>query len=203
MIMKSSGMTDSILKKSVEIIFMTKTEIKNDYLEWIYKIIYNERYFKNRSYKKLFSHLYNTIYIYTILMDENRADDGIDLRYRFGYENNIEQSVIASYLDDRPCSVLEMIVALAARCEEHIMDNPEIGNRTGKWFWGMIANLKLEFMDDNNYNEQYTDNVISNFLNHKYCPNGEGGLFTVENSECDLRNIEIWHQLCLYLNNVV
>lgn len=53
--------------------------------------------------------------------------------------------MIASYLDNRPCSVLEMIIALAIRLEEHIMDDPDIGNRTGQWFWDMIVSLGLGF----------------------------------------------------------
>lgn len=38
---------------------------------------------------------------------------------------------------------LEMIIALAIRLEEHIMDDPDIGNRTGQWFWDMIVSLGL------------------------------------------------------------
>jgi len=50
-------------------------------------------------------------------MDGNRAEDGIDLRYRFGYEKEYEGSTIASYLDNSPCSVLEMLIALAFRAK--------------------------------------------------------------------------------------
>ena len=81
-------------------------------------------------------------------MDADRAEDGINLRYRFGYENGYESAMIASYLDDRPCSVLEMMVALSMKMEEQIMDDPDIGDRTSVWFWKMIDNLGLGTMHD-------------------------------------------------------
>jgi hypothetical protein len=136
-------------------------------------------------------------------MDGNRAEDGIDLRYRFGYEQGYDSPMIATLLDDRPCSVLEMLIALAIRCEEHIMDDPDIGNRTGQWFWNMIINLGLGFMDDTKFDENYVKDVISRFLYRKYKRNGEGGLFTVEHCKNDLRTVEIWYQMCWYLDEVL
>jgi hypothetical protein len=136
-------------------------------------------------------------------MDGNRAEDGIDLRYRFGYKREYERLMITTYLTDRDCSVLEMLVALAIRCEEHIMDDPDIGNRTGQWFWSMIVNLGLKFMNDKNYNKAYTDKVIFKFLNRAYEPNGDGGLFTIANCKYDLREVEIWYQMCWYLADII
>jgi len=81
----------------------------------------HERYSRRLSYQKLLRHLHNIDFQYMLPMDGNRAEDGIDLRYRFGYEKEYEGSTIASYLDNSPCSVLEMLIALAFRCEEHIM----------------------------------------------------------------------------------
>jgi hypothetical protein len=136
-------------------------------------------------------------------MDGNRAEDGIDLRYRFGYEQGYDSQTISTFLDNRPCSVLEMLIALAIRCEEHIMDDPDIGNRTGQWFWNMIINLGLGFMDDTKFDENYVKDVISRFLYRKYKRNGEGGLFTVEHCKNDLRTVEIWYQMCWYLDEVL
>ena len=111
--------------------------------------------------------------------------------------------MIASYLDDRPCSVLEMLIALAMRCEEHIMDDPDIGNRTGQWFWSMITNLGLGSMTDAKFDRVKINHVILIFLDRKYKPNGEGGLFTVRNCPRDLRTIEIWYQMCWYLDDIL
>ena len=131
-------------------------------------------------------------------MDSNRAEDGINLRYRFGYENGYEDFMISACLDDKSCSVLEMLVALAIRCEEHIMEDSDIGDRTGEWFWIMIENLGLRSMNDARFDRAYVDETIDIFLNREYKRNGEGGLFIVD-AQRDLRHVEIWYQMCLYL----
>ena len=41
-----------------------------------------------------------------------------------------------------------MMIALAIRCEEHIMDDPDAGDRTGQWFWSMLVSLGLGSMDE-------------------------------------------------------
>lgn len=181
---------------------MTRDELNNAYLDWMYRLVFGDRYSKRLSYRKLLSHLHSIPFTYTIALDGNRADDGIDLRYRFGYERSYEDSRIASYLDDRPCSVLEMLVALAFRCEEHIMDDPDIGNRTGQWFWNMIGNLGLSSMSDRTFNRNRVDDAVSTFLERRYKPNGEGGLFVVDGNH-DMRSSEIWCQMCWYLNNLI
>lgn len=179
---------------------MTKDELNNAYFEWMYQLVCEERNSERLSYRKLLYLLHDTDFTYTIPMDSNRAEDGTDLRYRFGYENAYDGSMIATYLDDRLCSVLEMMVALAIRCEEHIMYDPDIGNRTGQWFWNMIDNLRLGNMDDGRFDKKYVKNVIQKFLNRAYKRNGEGGLFTVKHYRKDLRTVEIWYQMCWYLD---
>lgn len=178
-----------------------ENELINEYFEWMYQLVC--RNVKRVSYRKLFCHLYDTPFDYSIAMDGNRAEDGVDLRYRFGYEKNIEGSAIASCLDDKECSVLEMMVALSIRCEEHIMDNPDIGDRTGKWFLNMVKNLGLKKMSDKYFDVCYVTQVLDRFLNRDYERNGEGGLFTVHHNRIDMRSVEIWYQAMWYLDEVL
>lgn len=131
------------------------------------------------------------------------------MRYRFAIVCNYLDSLDEIlYILERPCkevrtcSVLEMMVALAIRCEESIMDDPNMGDRTGQWFWGMVVNLGLGSMTDAFYDEQVVDDILARFLNRKYEPDGKGGLFTVRHCEQDLRKVEIWHQLCWYLDSI-
>ena len=180
---------------------MTKDELNNLYFEWMYQLVCNERYSNRLSYRKLLMYLHTIDFNYIIGMDGNRAEDGIDLRYRFGYEESYEEPMISTFLDDRPCSVLEMLIALSMQCEK-IMTDPDIGDRTGQWFWNMIVSLGLGSMTDTRFDKEYCLDVIYRFLDREYEPDGKGGLFTIRNCDTDLRNVGIWYQTCWYLNNI-
>lgn len=182
---------------------MTKNELNNEYFKWMIGLVYDERYLRKTSYQKLLRRLHEIDFEYILAMDGDRAEDGTDLRYRFAYENGYDGRVIAAYLDDRPCSVLEMMIALAVRCEEHIMDDPDVGDRTGQWFWNMIVSLGLGGMTDTKFNDIYVDNVIDRFFKRQYKRNGEGGLFTVHKHRQDMRTVVIWYQMCFYLEEIM
>lgn len=177
---------------------MTRDELNDAYFDWMCGLVG-----RCHRHQKLLRYLHEVEFTYIIPMDGNRAEDGINLRYRFGYENSHSGPMIASYLDDRPCSVFEMMVALAVRCEEHFMYDPDAGNQTGRWFWSMVSNLGLIRMRDERFDEDRAETVIYEFLYRKYKRNGKGGLFTVENSTRDLRSMEIWYQMCLYLDEIL
>lgn len=176
---------------------MTQTKVINAYFEWMFELVCSGRFDRRFSYRKLLMRLHDTEFIFTIPKDSNRAVDGMDLRYRFAYDTGYDDS----YLNG-PCSVLEMMIALAIRCEENIMDDPAVGNRTGQWFWLMITNLGLGYMDDGRFDRQYVDDVIETFLARDYEPDGRGGLFYIKHCKDDLRDVEIWHQLCWYLDSI-
>ena len=178
---------------------MRKDEILNEYFEWLYNLVCGDRYSNAISYKKLLAYLHRTEFTYLLSKDKNRAADGVDLRYRFSKERY--HGHIPSCLDG-PCSILEMMVALAIRCEETIMDDPKIGDRTSQWFWGMVTNMGLGYMSDNRFDEHVAKEIIDRFLNRDYSQNGRGGLFTVRNCEYDLTNIEIWTQMLWFLDSI-
>lgn len=172
-------------------------KIRNSYFEWMVNLVCGDRFAKDISYRKLLTLLHSVEFRYTILRDGNRAQDGIDLRYRYSFYNGYDD--LSEFIEG-PCSVLEMMIALAIKCEE-IMDNPAYGDRTGQWFWGMITNLGLGGMYDAHFNKQFVLERVGRFLNHNYAPNGKGGLFTVRNSNQDMRNLEIWYQMNLFLDD--
>lgn len=182
---------------------MTKNETDAAYFDWMCGLVCKAYRDGGRKYRNLLECLNRIDFRYTIPMDGNREADGIDLRYRFGYEKHIRDYIIARYLDDHPCSVLEMMIALAQRCEETIMDDPEIGDRTGTWFWAMIHNLGLECMSDDDFDQLYVEERVEQFLDRRYSYQGDGGLFYVRHPAEDMRKVEIWTQLSWYLNENV
>lgn len=181
---------------------MTQDTIINEYFEWLFEMVCKDRYSERISYRKLLIELHRTEFKYLIPKDENRANDGLDLRYRFSLDRSYDEMYLAKYIVG-PCSVLEMMVALSIRCEENIMDNTEYGDRTGQWFWGMISSLGLGSMSDNRFDKIFVKDTIDRFLNRKYEPNGKGGLFTIKNCDRDLRHVEIWYQLNWYLDSII
>ena len=174
---------------------MNKASLKKQYFEWMCGLICDKKYIGHASYNKLLRYLNNKKFTYMLPMDENRLVDGLNLRFRFADES-------ACHIDGE-CSILEMMVALSLRCEEHIMADDEIGDRTGRWFWEMIDNLGLESMYDDNFDKVYADKIIFRFLNREYEPNGDGSLFTINNRNVDLRKVEIWYQMCWYLDTII
>ena len=179
---------------------MFRDQIINDYFEWLWNFTKCRGHSQNR---KIITLLHNVEFRYSIPMDANREEDGIDLRYRFITEVGIPKNYqeVYGYLDG-PCSVLEMMIALAIRCEESIMDDPDIGDRTSEWFWLMMKNLGLDYMSDRKFDRDIAEEKISIFLDRRYKRNGEGGLFVV-NGRRDLRKVEIWYQMCWYLDTIM
>lgn len=190
---------------------MTGIRIQDEYFEWLFNLVCEHRYPKP-IYRKLLMRLYDTEFRYSIRRDQNRAEDGEDLRYRFALAKNYDvpatvadlgrPSEILELMTTRSCSVLEMMIALAIRCEECIMDDPSYGDRMSQWFWNMIVNMGLGPMTDEMYDDAYVTSVIQRFLDREYEPDGRGGLFRIRNCEVDLRGVEIWYQLCWYLDTI-
>lgn len=179
---------------------ISKYGIENAYFDWMCDLVCKNRFGNDISYKKLLTFLHGIEFSYTIRRDRSRADDGINLRYRFPYEDfGIDD--IERYING-PCSILEMMLALAIRCEETIMDNPAYGDRTGQWFWGMIASLGLSSMEDSRFDKKSASKIIEKFLSHEYEPNGKGSLFTIRDCKDDLRKVEIWTAMLWYLDTI-
>lgn len=178
---------------------MSKNNLHEEYFDWLCQLIFDRRHARFRILLRL---LHDREFVYIINMDGNRYEDGIELRYRFARECGYDYRLIASELDVTPCSILEMMIALALRCEEHIMDDETLGNRTSQWFWGMISSLGLGQMDDAHLDVRVCDDILNTFLDRTYAPNGKGGLFTLVNNRRDMRAVEIWYQACAYFNEI-
>ena len=176
--------------------------INDEYFEWLFDLVCKDRFAKQISYRKLIERLYEIEFTYLLPRDQNRAEDGMSLRHRFAlfHDEDLYDHIMDEL--DGPCCVLEMMIALAIRCEENIMDDPLVGNRTGQWFWGMVHNLGLTDMVDSRFDIEYVDETIAIFLERKYRRDGRGGLFVIRDCDYDLRAVEIWYQMCWYLDTI-
>lgn len=174
---------------------MNEAEVKKEYYKWLTGLVEDD------VYSKLLEALNSVEFKYYLAHDDNRASDGMSMRYRFCLSNGLDPDEFLDYLSG-PCSVLEMMVALAVRCEE-VMDDPAVGNRTSQWFWGMVTNLGLGSMTDDRFDQRKFDRIIFRFLDRDYDPDGKGGLFRIKNCDVDMRDMEIWYQLCYYMDTII
>lgn len=171
--------------------------IRDDYFEWIYQTLIG------KGYRHLLEYLFNEEFFYVVDLDDNRLEDGKELKYRYAEYADIPDRVVRNKIGNEYCSVLEMMAALSIRMEESIMYDPDFGDRTSIWFWEMIKSLGLYGMTDKDYDQFYAQSAIARFLNRDYDRDGNGGLFTVKNTRTDMRDIDIWYQMCLYSDNIL
>jgi len=164
----------------------------DDYLKWLMGLVDVPP-----TYSDLMIHLNSIDFTWLIRNDVNRAADGLNLRARY-YDETGTHCTAEVFM--HPCSVLEMMVALACRIEDDIMFDPALGNRSSEWFWIMLNNVGLNGMDNRFYDESTVDRVIKTVLNRSYSVDGRGGLFPTRSGGRNQRRIEIWYQMCNFLN---
>ncbi len=164
------------------------------YLEWLSRKAIPDQDLRV-SYQKLLSALYEKEFIWFVKNDGNRAEDGERLRIIF------EDETGGKCRNHAPCSLLEMMVALAIRCDCEIMYDPDEGDRSSQWFWDMLENLGLSCMDDWTFDQEEFDEITDCLLTRNYAKDGFGGLFYIEGISVDMRKIEIWYQMNYWLQS--
>jgi hypothetical protein len=168
--------------------------IEDEYFNWLYtKVGWRENYTPSTKYQSLLYLLHCTEFTWRLSGDDNRAEDGEDLRREFLREVSSRPGYDEwAYL---PCSVLEMLIAFARRAEFQTTYSLR------EWFWIFIENLGLSDISDANYKEkaELIGPILEAFIWRTYDEHGNGGLFPIKGSEHDQRKIEIWYQFCEYL----
>lgn len=174
---------------------------ESDYYDWLLNEI-TDSDFNPSHYSTLMHILYNTIFVWTIPGDENRAQEGLDLRRKYASVVDVSPMEIM-ILINRPCTMLEMMIALACRIENQIMEDLFVGPRFGRWFQAMLNSLGLRYETDGYLDENYVDYIISSFLKREYEEDGDGGLFRIRDHSVDMRKEEIWTQMNWYLRELL
>ena len=176
-------------------------DVKAEYFRWLCDLVDIEQ--EDRSYSILARDLFRKEFVALVKHDENRASDGLELREEYLREINYPKYVEI----EGECSVLEMLIALARRIDFETSDPYDLNNtvdRTSYWFWEMIDNLGLiEFSDDCyvEYDGSFmVDAIVDRWLDREYSWDGNGGIFPLKYTNEDQRDVEIWYQMNMYLN---
>lgn len=128
--------------------------------------------------------------------DENRAVDGLSLRDEF--ESSYGELDIST---DEPCSMLEMMVALAIRAADLMYDSgcPD----TPKYYFDvMIGNLGLEKMTNFAINQAEICATLTNFAERRAGTAGTKLLWKVKNPPKNMNEVEIWSQMQWFLTEI-
>jgi len=136
----------------------------------------------------LLRYLFDVDFIWTVFLDKNRAQDGIDLRCLYANLNRLDKDIFA----DKPCSMLEMLVAFANRIENDFMGCVN-ENNAPRWFYEMLQSLGIAD-DMKEFDRARVDHALVRFFNH------QRSLFQVPG--IDISHLGIWEQLNCWLKYV-
>jgi hypothetical protein len=167
------------------------------YLEWLYsQVCATIPKTPSKTHWKLLRQLYTKEFIWLVPNDDNRVEDGRDLRWEFIEDAGIRDAE-AGWMR-LGCSVLEMLVALSRRCAFEADGTPQ------EWFWRLIENLDLTRFNDSWYRREHNEAMIDERLNRliyrTYSYDGSyGGIFPLHEPTNDQRDVEIWYQMSAYL----
>lgn len=182
------------------------TTLREDYFSWLCKLAVP----KKPSYLLLCQELHKKNFRWSVHNDDNRCEDGLDLRDEFFEEKRLDESFVevAYWLRD-PCTVFEVLVALAKRINDLTYDLNHQEDHTAKWFHEMLTNLGLNvFTDGYNLGHEFSpvmeakiDEILEVWMDRTYDFYGHGGLFPLKRRPMkDQTNVEIWYQLMSYLD---
>lgn len=169
--------------------------LDEQYLTWLYGQVGSVKVrTPSKTYWSLLKQLYTKEFIWFVPNDDNRVEDGRDLRIEFYHDTGV--SLDAEWMG-LGCSFLELMVGLSRRLAFEGEGEPR------DWFWVMIDNLGLTDYNDSYFHQHdsYEDieEVLDGVIWRTYDADGSGGFFPLTHPDRDQRNVEIWYQLCAYI----
>lgn len=162
------------------------------YFEWLYSLVADVKTRRGpKTYWNLLRKLFCIEFAWIVPRDDNRAEDGRELRFEWAHCEDVEVDPNWAALG---CSFLEMLIALARRLDFQTEHDVEF------WFWHLIGNLGLLGHNDRSkFLEEDVEDRTAAVIWRTYDPDGAGGLFPLRHTDHDQRRVEIWYQLTEYL----
>lgn len=171
---------------------MLNEPLEEVYFKWLYsKVASTANPTPSLMFYTLFRDLHTTEFVWLVTGDDNRAQDGLDVRREFIRESFLHQEPAWNNLG---CSVLEMFIAFTRRAEF------ETDTDARTWFWIFLENLGLADLSDATPNvSQKVQEVMDTFIWRTYHRNGQGGMFPLRKPKRNQTEVELWQQLSAYL----
>ena len=153
--------------------------MNTEYYCWLESLV------NDGSHSILIRYLFDVEYRWQMILDQNRSAGGLNLRTKFAYEHSIDIRDVS----EGPCSVLEMLIALAYNMTDILEEEP------GTWFWVLLTNLGLDQFDDRHFDEREANYILETWLDRRYACNGHGSIFPLTRYFGDCRNLDTWGQM--------
>jgi hypothetical protein len=161
------------------------TTVDLDYYEWLIDQIDIPN---GKSYRDLFECMHNIEFVWTIPNDDNRVQDGLDLRSEFA-------DGTVGGVTSGGATILEILVALSRRVAFATDGDPR------QWAWRLLKNLRLHKMHDplTGAKKLRANDILDALVWRTYERDGRGGFFPLNYPEEDQTKVEIWDQMNKYV----
>lgn len=183
--------------------------IELDYFEWLCSLVQPPSRDPSQTRFMVLEILHDIEFKAYVLDDLTRIDDGLALRGEFAREDGSDPTRM--WFTDSPCSVLEMLIALARIAEYLVQGGGEEG--VSQWFWHMLNNIWCaEYYDavwyDDPDNERTVRGRVSLMVDRRYDSLGNGSLFPLRHKPKrwlvskygSYDHMGLWTQLANYIH---
>jgi hypothetical protein len=171
----------------------TSKPLDEQYLAWLYSQVSPIGIGNpTKTHWSLLGQLYRTEFVWWVGNDENRAEDGKELRREFAEVSDIR--IEDQEWMELPCSMLELLIGLSRRFS---FDG---GGEPRDRFWEMMSNLHLqEYTDAVRLPTERVNKILSDVIWRNYRRNGVGGIFPLKHATQDQTGIELIYQMSAYI----
>lgn len=169
-------------------------DMDEEYFVWLCAKV-TEHVIVGQTYWEVMKLMHRYEYVWTVIGDANRSSDGNDLKIEFCRARGYDPNIFLGYGPEPRVSILEVLVALTRRAEF------QTGVSEIFWFKRFLENLSLaDQYDAAGVNPDYVNSRLYIFVWRLYNEKGEGGLFPLSYAEEDQRELEIWFQMHIYID---
>lgn len=136
-----------------------------------------------KGYEKTLRFMYDTPFEIFIQSDNNRIDECTNKRHQLGY--SVDKSI---------GNCFEILVLLANHMN-NLLDDVNSNDRTEPFFWNIMANLNLDYYNDDHFDEGKVYNILNEFMHKRYLA------FPVNRPKRMLRKADLWTFVNWYVND--
>ena len=167
--------------------------LTEDYLRWLAPQIRDVN--KSPTFWDLFTAMFEKEFEWFVPNDDNRLQDGLDLRAEFCYANHIRAGSLKSL---GPARFLEVLIGLSRRMSFNA------GGSSQEWAWQFVVNLELNRMSDplGRRRLHRVNDILDTVIRRTYTPDGVGGFFPLAWPDEDQTQKELWYQMAAYIDEL-